>query len=174
MKKTICLLLSILICCFALASCGEDSDVPEGYKLVSENDVAYRFYAPTNWNINNQSSIDSVFYSAADPSLVMVTFYSPSEENADIDTFWTEIENQYKTVYTDYTLLENRAATTLGTRNAVSYTFTAKIGGADYKVTQVITGYGKYYYTMTYMSTPENYDSHLEEFHGMMSVFKFR
>lgn len=162
-----------VICCLCLASCGKKNDVPDGYQQVSDDDVSYYFYAPTQWSINSAGGVDSVYYSTTDPSVVMVTFYRPDTDEVELDKFWESVEAQYKSQYSNYELVSEEA-TTLGDRNARAFTFTAGIAGSDYKIRQIVTGYGSYYYTMTYMSTPENFDSHLEAVNGMASVFKFR
>lgn len=168
----------LLVLCLGLVACsGGQDDVPEGYQLVSDDSVAYRFYAPLSWSVNNTDMIDSVYYSTSDPSMVMVSFYAPDSEQADIDTYWAYVENEYKTLYTDYTLLSSEMVE-IGQedykRSAIQHTFTAKIGGVEYKMMQIMTGHGKHYYTITYMSSPENFDSHLEEVNEMLKVFKFR
>lgn len=172
MKKLICVLLAV-VCCLGFASCAKDNGVPDGYQLISDDKVAYCFYAPTQWTKNNVGGAYSVYYSTADPSVVMVTFYTPSSDEATLDDFWATVESQYKHQYTNYELVSDEM-TMLGDRNARAFTFTAGISGSDYKILQIVTGYGDYYYTMTYMSTPEKFDSHLEAVKGMASVFKFK
>lgn len=177
MKKFLSIFM-LLVLCLGLVACGGGQDgVPEGYQQISDDDVAYCFYAPLNWNNNSIDSIDSVYYSPSDPSMVMVSFYAPDAEQADIDTYWAAVEAEYKTIYTDYTHVSSEKVE-LGQedykRSAIQHTFTAKIGGVEYKIMQVITGHGKHYYTITYMSYPENFDSHLEEVNEMLKVFKFR
>lgn len=172
MKKLICVLLAALFC-LGLASCAKENDVPDGYKLVSDDKVSYYFYAPTQWTVNNSGNIYSAYYSSVDMSLVMVNFYRPDSDEMTLENFWSSVETQYKRQYTNFTLVSEEAAM-LGDRNARAYTFTAGISGEDHKVLQIVTGYGSYYYTMTYISTPDNFDSHLEAVKGMASVFKFK
>ena len=169
MKKVLSVILLVVLC-MTLVACSEP-DAPDGYKLVSDENVAYRFYAPTTWNSNNSNGVSCVYYSATDPSMVMITTYLPDESG--LTALWETIEQSYKTTYTNYTFI-SKEATTLGGRNAEAFTFTATIGGVDYKVKQIITGYGEYFYTMTYMSSPENFDSHLEALTGMAGVFEFK
>ncbi len=193
MKKFLSIFMLLVLCLGLVACGGGQDDVPEGYQQISDDDVAYRFYAPLDWNNNSSGSIDSVYYSPSDPSMVMVSFYAPDSEQADIDTYWATVEQEYKTLYTDYTHLSSeqieigQGLQTEGNQEeqtengqakkaipAIQHTFTAKIGGVEYKIMQVITGHGKHYYTITYMSSPENFDSHLEEVNEMLKVFKFK
>ena len=164
----------LLVLCLSLAACGSNNDeAPEGYRLVSGDDVAYRFYAPISWSINSSGSIDSVYYSPEDPAMVMISFYAPDSEQADIDTYWEATESEYKKLYTDYELVSS-GESTLGKSKAIQYTFTAKIGDNSYKIMQRIAGHGQHYYTMTYMASPETFDAHLEEVQKMADSFSFR
>ncbi|MBQ9080641.1 MAG: hypothetical protein IJY27_06175 [Clostridia bacterium] len=171
MKKIVSILV-MLVLCLSLVACGSD-EAPEGYQLVSGDDVAYRFYVPTQWSLNNSGDVDSAYYSVSDPAMVMVSFYMPDNDETEISKFWSAVEEKYKSTYTNYTLVSEQAST-LGGRNAMAYTFTAGIAGTDYKVMQLITGYGNYFYTLTYMASPETFDSHLEAVNGMAGVFEFR
>ena len=164
------LLLSL---CLGLVSCGGDPTVPNGYQLISNDDVPYRFYAPTQWSINNGTAGNSAYYSTTDRSIVSVTSYIPDAGQESIDAFWAYTEGEYNAVYTDYTLIESNAGA-LGGRNAMRYVFTATIGAQPCKVLQVIAAYGNSYYILTYTSTPENFDSHLEAVEGMIGVFEFK
>ncbi len=172
MKRTVSFVMALLFLCLCLASCSA-SDAPEGYQLISDDDVAYRFYAPMSWSVNNAGGVDSVYFSPSDPAMVMVTFYTPDAENADIDSFWAYMESEYKANYEEYNL-ESSGSATLGKRNAVKYVFTAKIAGENYKVMHLMSGYGNHYYTMTYMASPETFDSHMEDVDGMAAAFVFR
>lgn len=172
MKRTVSVIVALVMLSMCMVSCSQ-STAPDGYQQVSGDDVAYLFYAPTTWSINSAGAVNSAYFSIDDPAMVMVTFYAPDSEQADIDSFWTYVEEQYKTSYQNYALVESGMAT-LGTRNAAKYVFTATIGGDDYKVMQLITGYGNHYYAMTYMASPETFDSHLEEVEAMAGHFSFK
>lgn len=172
MKKLICAVLAV-VCCLGLVACGSGETVPDGYQLVSDDSVTFRFYAPTQWSVNNAGGIYSVYYSSTDRSMVMVSAYRPNEDELELDNFWASVEDDYERQYTNFELLSEEA-TMLGDRNARAFTFTAGISGGDYKVMQIVTGYGSYYYTMTYMALTENFDAHVEAVRGMASVFEFR
>ncbi len=172
MKKFICIILA-LVCLTALVSCSKNQETPEGYKLISDENAAYYFYAPTQWVVNDGDGPDSVFYSEADRSIVTVTTYLALETIQTVEEYWKHVENSYKTTYAEYVLVES-GDTMMGERNAKSYTFTATIGGVSYKLRQIIAVSGDYFYIMTYMSTPDNFDKHIEEVNGMVGVFAFK
>ena len=50
MKKTLYLLTLLLVLCLGLVACGanQDDEIPEGYQQISDDGVAYRFFAPLN------------------------------------------------------------------------------------------------------------------------------
>jgi hypothetical protein len=175
MKKIISAvsILLVIILSLGFAACSDEAEAPDGYKLISGDDVAYRFYVPTSWSENTGASRNSAYYSTSDRSLVVVTFYAPDAGQTSIGEFWSYVENLYKTTYTEYAFVES-AATTLGGVNAMSYTFTANIGGTSYKVMQVIAPHGNYFYMFTYTAEPGNFDLHIAEVNGMLGVFEFR
>ena len=76
MKRTVSFIIVLVMFGACLASCSAN-DAPEGYQLISSDEVAYRFYAPMSWSVNNAGGVDSVYYSPSDPAMVMVTYYTP-------------------------------------------------------------------------------------------------
>ena len=161
MKKAAFALLALVLC-LALAACsGDNVEVPKGYKLVSGDDVPYRFYAPTQWSVGTGTGNPMAYYSIDDRSMVIITTYVHEEG---LDTI---------AGYGDYEFIE-KSEPTLGGRDALRCVFTATIGEGHYKVMQVITTYKNYFYVLTYTSLPENFDSHLDEVNGMIGVFEFR
>ncbi|NLW74046.1 MAG: DUF1795 domain-containing protein [Clostridiales bacterium] len=173
MRKAAFALLALVLC-LALAACsGDNVEVPKGYKLVSGDDVPYRFYAPTQWSVGTGTGNPMAYYSIDDRSMVIITTYVPEEGLDTIAGFWDYTEQKYKDIYGDYEFIE-KSETTLGGRDALRCVFTATIGEGHYKVMQVITTYKNYFYVLTYTSLPENFDSHLDEVNGMIGVFEFR
>jgi hypothetical protein len=172
MKRLVSALL-VLIFCLGFAGCTVKPEAPEGYKLISGDDAAYRFYVPTAWNENTGTSQNSAYYSTEDRSIVVVTIYTPDAGQASTEDFWKYVENLYTLTYTNYSFI-GEAATIFGGLDAKSYTFTANIGGTSYKVMQVIVRRGNYYYMFTYTAEPEKFDLHIDEVNGMIGVFEFR
>ena len=170
-KGIVCALLALIIC-LSFISCKDEPEAPEGYMLVSGDRASYKFYAPVSWQINTGTSQNSVYYSTTDDSKVMITLYENSglSKFPDIDSFWdytADGENGLKMVFDDYTFISSEA-TTLAGKNAKSYTFTVKVGELTYKIMMVIAHHGDFFYNLTYSSTPENFDKHLDDVRGMM------
>ncbi|MGI6167589.1 MAG: hypothetical protein ACOYIA_05585 [Eubacteriales bacterium] len=173
MKKAAFALLALIFCLTLAACSGDDVKVPEGYKLASGEDVVYRFFVPTQWSVGTGTDYPMAYYSFDDRSMVLVTTYVPEEGLDTISSFWDYTDQKYKEKYGDYESIE-KSETTLGGRDALRCVFTATIGEGQYKVMHIITTYKNYFYVLTYMSLPENFDSHLEEVNGMIGVFEFR
>lgn len=163
----------MLIFCMGIAACGEKSDVPEGYQLVSGDNAAYRFYAPTQWSINTGTSQNSAYYSVDDRSIVVVTIYVKDQDYTSTDDFWSIVESNYMENFDDYNFI-SKNATVLSGKNAMSYTYSLTIAGSPVKIMQIIAPHGNYYYALTYTSTPEKFDSHLEDVNGMAGVFEIK
>ena len=63
-----------------------NAEAPEGMKLASNNDVAYRFYVPTEWSVNREETIFAA--KASDNSSVSVVPYMPDEESLSVGDFF--------------------------------------------------------------------------------------
>ena len=81
-------------------SSGEDKkysdkvDVPDGMKLASTDERAYRFFVPASWQINKRTDISAVYYSDSDRSNVSVQLYicGTGDEVQSIDTYFARCE----------------------------------------------------------------------------------
>lgn len=168
-RKIICALLALTFCLTIVGCSDKPDDVPEGYKLVSGDRLAYRFYAPEAWQINTGTDQNSVFYSLEDDSKVLISLDTKNPET-DVEAYWDNFVNGELgliAVFNDYTFIESEPAV-LGGKDAVSYTFSISFGSEIYKMKMVIAPHGNFFYALTYTSTPENFDKHLEDVRGMM------
>lgn len=57
---------------------------------------------------------------------------------------------------------------------AKSYTYTASLSDFNYKIMQTVIIRNATVYLFTYTSTPENYDSHLEDVNSMLDYLKLK
>lgn len=153
----------------------DDVEAPEGMKLVSDNEVAYRFYAPEAWirDINNGQNF--VYFSETDRSNVSMMGYEPEDPtNYSVDTYWTECKDKYTATLQDFTII-SEGETTLdgGAKKAKVYEYSYTLGGVQYKARQTVCVVGMIY-TMTYTALPENYDLHMEDVLKMEQAIHFR
>ncbi len=154
----------------------EVDDVPDGMKLVSNNDVPFRFFAPDDWVTVPGSAAFQVCASETDRSNVSVIGYVPSgaDESYDHAAYWAEVEKEYQLVLKDYKLVSVTEEETMGGRKAAVYEYTYTLGGVTYCSRQVVCGYSLMVISMTYTALPENYDTHMEDVKAMQAALTFR
>lgn len=152
-----------------------DVETPDGMKLVSNNDVAYRFFAPESWITVEGSAAFQVYASEIDRSNVSVIGYVPETEGYSVDDYWEKTLLSYQSALTDFKLVSIKTeGETMGERNATVYEFTYSLGGVQYRARQVICVYSYMIVSMTYTALPENYDAHLAEAEAMQAALTFR
>jgi len=170
MKRIFVLMLALLL----LVGCAKnDPDVPKNMQLASREDVAYCLYVPKSWNVNLDSGVSSAYYSSSDTSNVSVMSYYPEAESMSIDDYWNLCETEYQSAFQGY-VFGSRDATLLGGRKAGKYTFDLTVGGEQVRMMQIVAAYDSMFYILTYTSTPENFDKHLEEVQTIVDNFTFR
>ena len=153
----------------------KDQTAPEGMKLVSSDEVAYRFYVPVSWAVDRNDAIYAA-YLESDRSNVSVTPYQPASGQITVDGYFALCEEQMiKTAGKDgYALISCVKDATLGGRTAHVYDYTYTVGGEVFRYRQIITAYGGMIYSMTYTSRPETFESHLADLDAMIASFTFR
>lgn len=150
-----------------------EADAPEGMMLASNDDVAYRFYAPDSWVLDTTLVTSSVYASETDRSSVNVTVYMPEVDRMTAEEYWALCEAEYARAMSDYTLVST-AQTTLDTRPANTYVYTATVGGTAYRFAQTVASYRGMVYTITYTALDEVFDTHLNDYNRMLAAFDFR
>jgi len=186
MKRILSLILLAVICLFAV-SCGKDSDVevPDGMKLISEEDDLFYLFVPTSWKEDRGYGNPYAFVSGNDNSNVNVMFHllnTTPESNGTrepyIDAYWAEFENSVKKGFYSYSLIEDECKdSTLGGGDifAKQYVYTVKnMGEEEYKCRAVVTYYGQMICCLTYTSTVQNYDSHTSDVDKIIAEFRFK
>ena len=148
-------------------------EAPEGMKLVTGNDVAYRFFAPEAWIIGEADAAALVYASETDRSNVTVLGYA-APDGYSVADYWKDVQDDYNTALQDYTLTAEPASSTMGGTRATVYEYTYSLGGVSYKCRQTICVYGYMIVVMTYTALSENYDAHLSEAEQMQNALIFR
>ena len=152
----------------------KDTSAPEGMKLASNDDVAYRFYVPTEWKVNRDESVFAA-YLESDRSSVSIVPYSPDVDSMSVAEYFTMTEEALRKLVGDgYEALGEPEKTELGGRQATVYVYTLTIGGIQYKYMQVIAAYKSMLYSLTYTALPEHFDAHLADVSAMIDAFEFR
>ena len=153
-------------------------DVPEGMKLVSDNEVGYRFFAPESWIRDTRNGQNFVYVSEEDRSNVSMFSYDIGEDATyTVDTYWETCKEQYENTLGDFVLVSESEITLKngdnGEKTAKVYEYTYTLGGVSYKARQMVVLVGMIY-TMTYTALPEQYDLHISEVEAMEQALYFR
>ncbi len=149
-------------------------DVPAGMKLVSTNDTAYRFFAPTDWLEDDGEAASLVYFSESDRSNVSVIGYVPEAETYSVADYWADTEKYYKDALADYTLTAEPTEESMGGKSATVYEYSYTLGGVTYRCRQVVCVYSYMIVVMTYTALPEHYEAHLAEAKAMQGALTFR
>ena len=149
---------------------------PERMFLVSDDKVAYRFFAPDGWTSNRESGAELVYVTEADGSRSNVSMmaYYPEDEGFSVADYWEMFHPHYEDALPGFTLLSVTEDEKIGDRNATVYVYTYTLGGVTYKTRQAVCVYSTMIYTMTYTALPDYYDSHLPEVERMQAQVVFR
>ena len=150
-----------------------DVETPAGMKLVTTNDLAYRFFAPETWVIGDAEAASLVYASESDRSNVTVTSYA-APDGYSVANYWEDTEKYYKDALKDYTLVGDPTESEMGGKKATVYEYTYSLGGVTYKCRQSICVFGYMIVVMTYTALPENYDAHMAEVEKMQAELTFR
>ena len=107
-------------------------DIPNGMKLVTGNDVAYRFFAPEYWVVGDAEAAALVYASDADRSNVTVMGYA-APDGYSVADYWKDTEKYYRDALHEYTPTADPAESTMGGKKATVYEYTYSLGGVTYK-----------------------------------------
>lgn len=161
-------MIALVLCC---TSCGKDSSVPDGMKKISDDTVAYDFFVYEKWLVDDGVT-NCAYYSASDRSNVSVTSYTPDAEFITVEDYYNSWIETHRRDLNNFTIVEEgRVMMHIFDAYQLVYTFT--VGETSYKTYQALTLHGSIIYVFTYMSSPELYDSHIEEALGMLAELKF-
>ena len=164
---------------FALCDKGEitndcivDKKTPAGMKIASADHLEYRLYVPQSWICHSESGRSEAYVSESGKPNVTVSFIAPGEEMT-VEQYFAECEKQYKETISGYELLSS-VPTTVASRDAVSYTYTAKYGETSFKVMQTVIEYAGRIYSITYTALEDSFEAHLDDVNSILEAFIFR
>ena len=164
MRKTGILMLSLLLAVGAMLSgCAQqDPDVPEGMQLASSEDADYLFYVPEGWRLDKSSLFTSAYFSSGDATSISATAFSMNLTDTSIEGIYENVE------------FSDGEETKLGGEDAMKYTISATLNETDYQYIIVAALRDSYIYYITYTSTPEYYEDHLEALDQVIECFAFK
>ncbi|MBQ8208758.1 MAG: hypothetical protein IJZ89_08505 [Clostridia bacterium] len=178
MKKFISVLILLALGTALIACSSSGIQVPDGMQIASSGDVAYNLFVPGGWILTESNGICGAYYSTSDESSITVSSLYPDGEMLSISDYWSTLEASYTETFKNFSIVEAPEADAsnviLGDKASFKYVFTADIDGESYKFMQILSVHNNMFYTMTYTSTAENYDSHLEDVEKTITEFKFK
>ncbi len=155
----------------------EDPNTPEGMQRVSTDEVIYRFYAPSEWIIDQDNGHSLVYASETDRSNVSVMSYLPSASaDVSVESYKEATVSEYKNnpAFENFTVVSEDKEQKLGGAAAVVCEFSYTMGDVHYRCRQVFSGYRGMVYVMTYTATADLYETHLDEAVAMQNALTFQ
>lgn len=171
------LLISVIAVLLLFTGCSNgntaDIEAPEGMKLFSNEHVDYTAFVPLSWTIDMSTGTLSAYVSSADSSNVSITAQALSAPMS-ADDYWKSYEEDFKATFDDMEYEGDvPTTTTLSDLAANKYVYTASVTGNQYKFMQTVCVKGTTVYIITYTSTPDKYDSNLEDVYKILDNFSF-
>ena len=169
----IALLIVLLMCAAALASCGNNNDPyapPAGMISATDNKADFCLFVPDEWQIDYTTAAAGAYYSAADPSSVSVLAWDLDYTDTTVEEWWETNVNEVGIVF-DEINVESEENITMSDVYGKKYIYTASLGDFKYKIMQAACIKGSAVYLFTYTAIPENYDLHLEDVSLMLEHF---
>lgn len=178
MKKLVLIMTAVMLV-ITFASCSKtESDIPEGMALLDNEAVDYYFYYPQGWVADRNDGMVSAYVSDKDRSNVSVTTFAAAADVTSVDGYLTMGDTTYfdnmRETFPDLEMLSDGEETSLGGVPAKQYVFTATVAGDLYKFRQIIAYRYGYIYMMTYTSTADGFDAHIDEVNSVVSEFEFK
>ncbi|MBR4881419.1 MAG: DcrB-related protein, partial [Clostridia bacterium] len=161
--KSLFLILILTVMIFSGCSQESNIEVPDGMKLFSNEHTDYTAFVPANWIVDMSTGTLSAYVSSADASNIRITAQT-LEAPTTLDDYWKGYEEDFKATFDDMEYVgEAPTTTTLSGLAANKYVYTATVTGTEYKFMQVVCIREMTVYVITYTSTPEGYDSNMED-----------
>lgn len=153
----------------------EGGDAPAGMKLASNDDVAYRFYVPESWSIDQSQRIFAA-YLESDRSSVSVVPYMPETTMTPAEFFEMSRQMMLETSGEDgFETFVEAETVSMGGKNALSYCYRFRVGENDYYYKQVIVAHKSMVYSLTYTAPSKAaFDAHLADVDAIIAAFAFR
>ena len=132
---------------------------PEGMKLASTDERAYRLFVPESWVIDMSTDATVAYVSESDSSNVNVQMYMTSKTNETAEDHWNRLKTRYDSIFSRCELISDEKQTVNGVLAHV-YKLEVTSGGRDYIMIQAIykKSNSEMIYTVTFTATKENFE----------------
>ncbi len=172
MKKIIFAALIIFVLLCTLVACGEKTEAPEGFQLVSAEEEIFNLYAPKSWNSNLSSGISGAYYSLENKVLVSAKTIR-NAPNYTLGEFMAMAIESYEGME-GYELVSDVSNAVLGGKEAYSMEYKATVSGVVYKFKVVNVKYEATFTNLIYSAPEEFYELGLADFDQMIAKFEFK
>lgn len=146
---------------------------PEGMKLASTDERAYRFFVPESWRINERTDISAAYASETDSSNVSLQMHMVNDESESIDEFFSGLEEKYAGLFLNFATVSETDVKMSGL-NAKKYELSMSSGGVEYRMIQAVVKKGTVFYVFTYTAVAESFEKHLPDVEKMIESFEIR
>lgn len=174
MKRILSLIIAVLTVSALLCGCSKSAEgVPSGMKKASSDDADYVMYVPEDWRVDKSTLYTAAYYSSGDATSISATAYGMNYDDTTVDDWFAGFMEEFKSVYTDVSEAQSEEAK-LGGIDGMKYIFSGTLNGQiyDYIITAAIRQ--NYIYYITYTSTPEFYEKHLDSLEDVIVNFSFK
>ena len=173
LKKLTALLLALIFCLCAVGCSQTDPDAPEDMRSATVDGEPFKLYVPQSWTLNTASGISGAYYSALEGLSVSARYYKPDgamTKEAYLELCISALGEEYAEA--EFSLIENKAAATLGGKDAARITYEFKIDKTVMRVSQ-ITASSEGLLISLYLYCPKaEYDSRKEVLEEIRGAFK--
>lgn len=182
MKKTVILLLCFALVLPMLVSCGNDTEVPDGYKLASDPDYCkYSLYVPEIWiSQSEKGDVTRAQVGGEDACNVSVTpIPSSAIKQATMQEYWQAQEELLRGEIADFEIAdEDRlVSVTLGGLPAYRCIYTGTVLGVKRQWMQIYCPHSEFLggsmIIFTYTAQADHYATHIDTVTDIIGYFKF-
>lgn len=174
LKTLFVAVFSLLILFTGCSSETTDESVPDGMQLLSDENVDFTAYVPSDWTVDMSTGTVSAYVSSVDSSNVSITGSVLEDMQMTPDEYWESYKADFETTFSDMEYVgEVPIATTLDSVAANKYVYTATVTGTEYQFMQVVCITGGEVYVITYTSTPDKYEDNIEDVESILDSFTF-
>lgn len=172
MKKISLILAVAILMTVVLTSCEESEvQVPNGMQLVTNDVVNYNLFVPDDWTPSISTGAVGAYCSADDPTNVTVMAWNVDAEMT-LDAWWEQYRTDFDMVFDEFSMI-GQENVTIDEVAAQKYSYSAKLGEYEYYYDQYACIHWSMVYVITFTSTVENYESHLEDYAEIIENFQF-
>lgn len=177
--KKLFLILTLILFIFAVSGCAGDEDdysCPEGMVVATSEAVDYYFFCPDTWRIDRTDGMISAV-AGFDPATglgkatVSGTDFKVANDITNEKQYVESILPEYEKTMTDFVLLDN-GTDTIASGEYPRLTYTATLGGVEYKHSQVFIYNAGRIYILTYTAKTADYDTYSSDFDSIVESFR--